>query len=71
MVAHSYRASSNFVWATDYFRWQFLRTLYLHTFLSMTNINLRLLSEHKSGKKDNRLPLFAEYMLNEKFLTLD
>ena len=37
-------------------------------FVPKFDLTKRLLSEHKSGKRDNRLALFADYMLNEKFM---
>ena len=37
-------------------------------FVPKFDLTKRLLSEHKSGKRDNRLALFAEYILNEKFV---
>jgi asparagine synthase (glutamine-hydrolysing) len=37
-------------------------------FVPKFDLSKRLLAQHKSGKRDNRLALFAEYMLNKKFM---
>jgi asparagine synthase (glutamine-hydrolysing) len=37
-------------------------------FVPKFDLTKRLISQHKSGKRDNRLALFTEYMLNEKFM---
>lgn len=59
MVAHPNNSSPSTLWFTRYLRWQFLRTIYLHAFLSMIytliDITIRSPLRYKSvKKKENR-----------------